>query len=432
MKFRFDWMMTLSLSWLAGSAVPERARAADPPVWPINEVEEKVPAYVLPELLTAEDGSAVRTVEDWKWKRRPELIKTFEEGMFGKAPARPALVYEVLEDGVLALDGKARRKQVRIFFGGKKEGPSMAVLMYVPAAAVGPVPFFWGLNFGGNHTVSADPEILMAVPPVEAAGVVRSPALKAYGRGHQADRWQVEWVISQGYGTATAWHEDIDPDWDDGFKNGVHALFPEVEAKRDGTTWGSLAAWAWGLRVGMDYLEREPWCDARFVALHGHSRLGKAALWAGAQDERFSVVISNNSGCGGAALSKRCFGETVGRINTTFPHWFAGNYKQWNGREAEMPYDQHELLALIAPRGLLVGSAEEDAWADPEGELQAAKAASPAFVMQGETGLEAGWNRENLAVSPGNPAHWQRPGKHDVTADDWKRWTVFTKTRWGK
>ena len=158
----------------------------------------------------------------------------------------------------------------------------------------------------------------------------------------------------------------------------------------------------------------------------------RAPLRAGAQDERFDVVISNNSGCGGAALSKRCFGETVGRINTSFPHWFAGNFKQWNGREAEMPYDQHELLALVAPRGLLVCSAEEDQWADPEGELQATKQASPAFVLLGQTGLEAGFKRENLAVSPGNPGYWQRPGKHDVTVDDWKRWTGFVKARWGK
>jgi len=308
----------------------------------------------------------------------------------------------------------------------------MDLLMYVPAAAVAPVPFFWGLNFQGNHTVAADPGIILPRPLVEGPGTPRPKPLKEFNRGDQVDRWQVEWVISQGYGTATAWYEEIDPDFDDGFKNGVHALFPGLEAKRDETTWGSVAAWAWGLRVGMDYLELEPWCDARFVALHGHSRLGKAALWAGAQDERFSVVISNNSGCGGAALSKRCFGETVGRINSSFPHWFAGNYKQWNGRESEMPYDQHQLLALVAPRALLVGSAEEDKWADPDGELIAAQKASPAFELLGAKGLPEDWKRENFAVSSGNPGYWQRPGKHDVTGDDWKRWTQFAKTTWGK
>jgi len=421
------WLFLLvNISALSVSAL------AAPSDWPINQDEAKVPVYGLPELLKSADGSIVRTAEEWKAKRRPELLRQFEEGMYGKAPDRPALMFEVLEEGVPALDGKARRKQVRVYFSGKKEGPAMDVLLYVPAGASGPVPFFWGLNFQGNHTVSADPGILMPRKPVEGAGKPRPKPVKESARGAQAERWQVEWVLSQGYGTATAWYDEIDPDYDDGFKNGVHGLFPEVEAKRDGTTWGSLAAWAWGLRAGMDYLEKDPWCDARKVALHGHSRLGKAAVWAGAQDERFSVVISNNSGCGGAALSKRCFGETVGRINTSFPHWFAGNFKQWNGKEAAMPFDQHQLLALVAPRGLLVGSAEEDLWADPEGERLAAVGASPAFELLGEKGLPPDFKRVNLAVSTGNPAYWQRPGKHDVTVDDWKRWAAFTKERWGK
>ncbi len=405
---------------------------AAPADWPINQDEAKVPVYQLPELMKASDGSVVKTAENWRWKRRPELLRVFEEGMYGKAPVRPALVYEVLEDSVLALDGKARRKQVRVYFGGKKEGPAMDVLLYVPAAAAGPVPFFWGLNFQGNHTVSHDPGIRMPQVPAEAPGSPRARAQKDFARGDQTDRWQVEWVLSQGYGTATAWYEDIDPDYDDGFKNGVHGLFPDLEAKRDGSTWGSLAAWAWGLRAGMDYLKMEPWCDARMVALHGHSRLGKAALWAGALDERFDVVISNNSGCGGAALSKRAFGETVGRINTSFPHWFSGSFKQWNGKEAEMPFDQHQLLALVAPRGLLVGSAEDDAWADPEGELLATKHASPVFELLGSEGLPASFKRENLAPAPGNPAYFQRPGKHDVTDLDWNRWTTFVKKRWGR
>lgn len=410
----------MSAGLLVGSAL------GAPAVWPVNEDEAQVPAYRLPELLRAEDGGDVKSAADWRWQRRPELLRIFEEQMYGRAPGRPALAYEVLEEAVAALDGKARRKQVRVYFSGKREGPFMDLLLYIPAQATGPVPFFWGLNFQGNHAVAADPGIRMARP-------VPGPRSKpAEARGSQAERWQVEWVLAQGYGTATACYEDIDPDFDDGFANGVHALFPEIEARRDGATWGSLAAWAWGLRVGMDYLEAEPWCDARCVALHGHSRLGKAALWAGAQDERFSVVISNNSGCGGAALSKRCFGETLGRINTSFPHWFAQNFQQWNGREAALPFDQHQLLALVAPRGLLVGSAEEDRWADPEGEWSAARQAAPAFVLLGEAGVAAEVARVNFAVFAGNPTCWQRPGKHDVTDRDWQRWTAFAKARWGK
>jgi len=409
------------------------SQAAVPVVWPSNEDESKVPPYVLPELMTAADGTPVKTAEDWRLRRRPELLGVFEKEMYGKAPPLPALAYEVLEEGTPALGGKAQRKQVRVFFSGKKTGPSMDVLLYVPAAAKGPVPFFWGLNFNGNHTVSQDPGILPARVPLEEPGATPRPRpFKNMERGVQESLWQVEYVISQGFGTATAWYEDIDPDYDDGFKNGVHALYPAVESTRDGSTWGSLAAWAWGLRVGMDYLEKEPWCDAGKVALHGFSRLGKATVWAGAQDGRFSVVISNDSGCGGAALGKRFFGETVGRINSSFPHWFCANYHQWNGREAEMAFDQHELLALIAPRGLLVGSAEEDHWADPEGEMLSAKAASPAFTLLGEKGLAPDWKRENFAISQGNPVHWQRPGKHDVTGLDWERWVGFVKTRWSK
>lgn len=401
------------------------------PTWPSNEDESKVPQYILPELLRCGDGTEVKTADDWRWKRRPELLRIFEEQMFGKAAPRPVPAWEVTSAPEPALDGKALRKQVRIWFGGQKSGPSMEMLLYVPAGITAPVPFFWGLNFQGNHTISTDPGIHLPpdLPPApEGAGKAVPPA----ERGAQSTRWQVEWVLSQGYGTATAWYAEVDPDYHDGFKNGVHALFPEVEAQREGSTWGSVAAWAWALRGGMDYLEQETWCDARAVAVHGHSRLGKTALWAGALDERFSIVISNNSGCGGAALSKRCFGETVGRINTVFPHWFASNYHQWNGREPEMPFDQHQLLALVAPRGLLVGSAEGDAWADPQGEFLAAREASPAFVLLGEPGFAKEAIRSNEVENAGNPVHWQRPGKHDVMESDWKQWTRFAKTRWGK
>jgi len=406
--------------------------AAAPSPWPSNMDEAQVPLYVLPELMKAADGKPVLSPDDWRWKRRPELLTLFEREMYGQAPDRPPLAFEVLEEATPALEGKALRKQVRVFFSGRKEGPAMDVLIYVPATATGPVPFFWGLNFNGNHTVSMDAAIALPRPAAASSGKPRLKPLQPAERGSEASRWQIGAVLAHGYGTATAWYEDIDPDYDDGFQNGVHALFPEIEARRGGTTWGSLAAWAWGLRVGMDYLAREPWCDAARVALHGHSRLGKAAVWAGAQDERFSVVISNNSGCGGAALSKRFFGENVGGINTNFPHWFCSNYHQWKGRESEMPFDQHQLLALVAPRGLLVGSAEEDLWADPEGEFLSARAASPAFVLLGEKGLEANWKRENFAISQGNPAHWQRPGKHDVTDQDWERWMSFARSRWGK
>lgn len=410
---------------IMNAAAPAVVAAEVPPA---NYDEAKMPPYVLPALMKNADGSPVTTAAEWTSKRRSELLALFESKMFGRAPERPALAFEVQEETTPALDGKAVRKQVKVFVTGKKEGPGFSLLIYAPAvAAKTPVPFFLGLNFAGNRSVLADPKILPRIEPAQekTADGKSAPAPMSAELGFQTSRWQVEWLISQGYGTATAWSWDIDPDYDDGFKNGAHALYPELEKSRTGESWGTIAAWAWGLRIAMDYLEKEPLCDARHVALHGHSRLGKAALWAGATDSRFDIVISNESGCGGAALSKRIYGETVGRINTVFPHWFCSNYHQWNQREQEMPFDQHELLALIAPRALFVGSAEGDQWADPTGERLALEAAAPAFFL---TNGDAKNPKSPLLQA--RQAYFIRPGNHDVMDSDWQAWVDFARTVW--
>ena len=398
-----------------------------------NYDESKIPNYTLPDPLTLADGQKVTDAKTWREKRRPEILDLFAGQMYGRSPGRPSNMSVDVGKRVPALGGKATRKQVSIFFSGNRQGPKMDLLIYLPNQTNGPVPMFLGLNFSGNAAIANDPEVPLTkswMRNSKESGITNNRATEKT-RGTEASRWQVEKVLARGYALGTIYYGDIDPDFDDGFTNGVHGIY-DKPAQRGPESWGSISAWAWGLSRALDYLEKDKDIDAKHVAVLGHSRLGKTSLWAGAQDERFAIVISNDSGCGGASLARRRMGETVAQINKSFPHWFCTNYKKFNNNEDAMPFDQHMLVALIAPRPVYVASAEEDKWADPKGEFLSAKNAEPVYQLFGKPGIGVSeWPAVNHPVGETIGYH-VRSGKHDVTEYDWEQYLNFADRHFGR
>ena len=393
-----------------------------------NYDENKVPEYKLPEILTSLDGTKVKDKSEWEQKRRPEIVKLFEHEVYGRIPGKPDKIEFVEEESSEnALDGKAVRKQVIIRIRHhKQKSPDIRVLIYLPKDQQAAVPVFLGLNFKGNHSINPDPNIVLSQSWMRPGATITNNKASEKSRGVSSSRWDVDSILKRGYGLVTVYYGDIDPDFDDGFQNGVHPLFQTDKKKKPAADeWGSISAWSWGLSRVMDYLETNSQIDHTKVALLGHSRLGKTSLWAGASDTRFAIVISNNSGCGGAALSRRAFGETVKRINTSFPHWFCDNFVKYNDNEAALPVDQHMLIALMAPRPVYVASASEDLWADPQGEFLSAKLAEPVYQLYGLKGLPTK-TRPGLNTSvQGTIGYHLRKGKHDVTSYDWEQYLNF-------
>ncbi len=344
-----------------------------------------------------------KTSEEWVSKRRPATLELFQEHIYGRAPVgRPeTLTFEVMDEDPAAMDGAATRKLVDVRYSGPGGNGEMELILFIPNKREKPAPGFLLICNRGKENI--DPT-----------------------REEKSPFWPAEEIVARGYVAATFHYGDVVPDDKNAFEKGVFKIFGSKDEERAPDAWGAVAAWAWGASRAMDYFETDDDIDHRKMAVIGHSRGGKASLWAGATDERFGMVISNNSGCSGAAIARRKEGERVARINSHFPHWFCENYNASNDKEDDLPVSQHQLIALMAPRPVYIASATEDDWADPEGEFLAGVHAAPVYELFGLKGL--GTEKMPKADSPlatGQIGYHIRTGEHNLTLYDWQRYMDF-------
>jgi hypothetical protein len=389
---------------------------------PVNYEESKTGSFSLPDPLTLANGKAVRDAATWKKTRRPEIIRLFEQNQFGRSPGRPGgLRFDVFDKGTPALDGKALRRQATIYFSAKNDGPKMDLALYLPAEARGPVPVLLNLSFTANSNTVDDPGIKPGEIWNREKQRVPAPKDSRFGRLNPTP------FLAQGIGVATVYYGDIDPDFQGGIPHGVRALYlkpGQTEPAAD--EWGSIAAWAWGLGRALDYLETDKGVDAKRVAIMGVSRLGKTVLWAGASDPRFAMVIASCSGEGGAALSRRVYGETIKHLTapTRYAYQFCANYQKYGDHVDQFPVDANLLVAAIAPRPLLLQTGDTDFWSDPKGEFLSAVAADPVFRLLGVQGL--GTTQMPTAGEPvlHTLGYLMHAGGHGTVPSDWP---VFLK-----
>ncbi|SIO24900.1 hypothetical protein SAMN05444166_3238 [Singulisphaera sp. GP187] len=387
----------------------------------------------LPDPLVMLDGHRVASQEEWVAKRRPELKALFQHYMYGVMPSAP----EKIATTVARVDrdyfgGKATKKEVAITFGPSAT-PEIYLLLVVPNRREGPAPVFLGINFCGNHTVVNDPKVALPSSwmPKSCPGCVDNRATDA-GRGSQVNVWSIEDVIDRGYAVATFYSGDVAPDHPD-FTDGVIPHYYKPGQSKPGPhDWATVAAWAWGLHRAVDYLITNQDIDKSKISVIGHSRMGKAAIVAAAFDERIALAIPHQAGCGGTAPSRGTVGESVKRINTSFPHWFDAEFKAFNDQPDRLPFDQNGLVALVAPRPVLFTNAVDDTWANPEGQFEVLKGADPVYRFLGVEGLEADQMPETGKLIDSRLGYHIRPGKHSMGKDDWKVFLDYADRQLGK
>jgi len=384
-----------------------------------------------PDPLVTLAGQRVETADQWVAQRRPELLGLFQHYMYGYFPKPPAVrsITEYESKGLF--QGKATLRLVTLRLGDG-QAPPLRLMVVLPNGAAGPVPVFLGLNFCGNHALLDDPAVPLPQPwvPSNCPGCQENRATEQ-GRGQQKEVWDIEETIHRGFALATMYCGDIDPDKPD-FTDGVHPHFqpatrPNAGQGRGPHDWATIAAWAWGLHRAVDYLVTDQQIDRQRIAVVGHSRLGKTALLAGAFDERIALVIPHQAGCGGTAPSRHKIGETVKQINDRFPHWFCDEFKRFNDDVERLPFDQHCLVALCAPRPVLFTNAEEDSWADPGGQFQVLLGAEPVYRLLDAGGLgEREFPQQGRLVG-GTLGYFIRAGAHSMTPEDWRIFRQFAE-----
>jgi hypothetical protein len=373
----------------------------------------------LPDPLVQQSGERVLTKDDWFKKRRPELKELFQHYMYGSAPPAPDKIDAKIErEDKNYFGGKATLREITIHFG--PEGtPPIHLLLVIPNKRTQPAPVFVGMNFNGNHRLLNDPKI--ALPTVWVNG--KEPEVKdnratEAGRGKDIDVWLLEQTIDRGYAVATFYCGDVDPDRKDK-REGVQLHYPNT------FDWGTIRAWAWGISRAVDYLVTDKDLDKTKIAVVGHSRLGKTALVAAAFDDRIALAIPLQAGCGGTSPSRGKVGESVKQINTNFPHWFNANFKEFNDHPEKLPFDQHCLIALCAPRPVLLANAEEDLHANPKGQFDMLVAAAPVYRLVDAGGLDAKEMPPNNKLVDSKLGYFIRPGKHSMKGEDWKVFCDF-------
>lgn len=365
-----------------------------------NYDESKVPALVLPDPFVSEKGVLIRNQEDWEKIRRPEIFNLFESEVYGMLPKDfDEISFELVSEKTNPYPDLAELEEVNIIVSRNGKSHTMRINLFLPKDKKTPTPIILLINY-----------------------------LPAYPDGKLVDEgfWPVSELLKRGFATASFHAETVAPDLEDSYQNGIiSTLYPEQIGKGNGMK--AYGAWAWGAMRAMDYFEQHPKIDSEESVLVGHSRTGKAALWTSANDPRWAITYANESGCGGAAISRRKYGETVEAINTRFPYWFADNFRKYNGKEETLPIDQHMLPGLIAPRAIYYSSAKGDQWADPKGEFLGLKLGSRIYsqIYGKEIQFPDEFEFLQTPIHQESMGYHIREGIHNLTWEDWEIFLEF-------